>query len=110
LPSLLAVNTTTFPNGSPFAPSFTFPNGARTAPYNLYGPGNYDLDFALVRSIPLRFTEAARLDLRAEWYNVTNHTWFAVASPQLGNAAFGTVTSNASATRKSAQLSARIEF
>ena len=31
LPSLLAVNTTTFPNGSPFAPSFTFPNGARVA-------------------------------------------------------------------------------
>jgi Carboxypeptidase regulatory-like domain len=110
LPSLLAVNTTTFPNGSPFAPSFTFPNGARTAPYNLYGPGNYDLDLALVRSFPLHFTEAARLNLRAEWYNVTNHTWFAVASPQLGNTAFGQVTSNASATRKSAQLSARIDF
>jgi hypothetical protein len=111
-PSLLAATSSTgaFPNGSPFAPSYTFPNGARTAPYNLYGPGNYNLDLALVRSFPLHFTEAARLNLRAEWYNVTNHTWFAVASPQLGNSNFGTVTSNPSATRKSAQLSARIEF
>jgi hypothetical protein len=100
----------TFPNGSPFAPSYTFPGGARTAPYNLYGPGNYNLDVALVRSFPLHFTEAARLNLRAEWYNITNHTWFAVASPQLGNAAFGQVGPNAAATRKSAQLSARIEF
>jgi hypothetical protein len=100
---------TLIPN-SPFAPSFTFPNGARTAPYNLYGPGNYNLDLALVRSFPLHFTEAARLNLRAEWYNITNHTWFAVASTQLGNASFGTVTANPSATRKSAQLSARIEF
>jgi len=108
-PSLLAVNST-YPNGSPFAPSYTFANGARTAPYNLYGPGNYNLDLALVRSFPLHFTEAARLNLRAEWYNITNHTWFAVASTQLGNAAFGTVTSNASATRKSIQLSGRIEF
>ncbi|HXS11678.1 MAG TPA: carboxypeptidase-like regulatory domain-containing protein [Acidobacteriaceae bacterium] len=95
---------------SPFTPSFTFANSPRTAPYNLYGPGNYNLDVALVRSFPLHFTEAAKLDLRAEWYNITNHTWFAVASSQLGNANFGTVTSNPSATRKSAQLSARIEF
>jgi hypothetical protein len=95
---------------SPIAPSFTFPNSPRTAPYNLYGPGNYNLDLALVRSFPLHFTEAARLNIRAEWYNVTNHTWFAVASTQLGNSNFGTVTANPSATRKSAQFSARIEF
>ena len=95
---------------SPFTPSFTFPNAARTAPYNLYSPGTYNLDLALVRSFPLHFTESARLDLRAEWYNVTNHTWFAIASTQLGNSNFGTVTANPSAPRKSAQLSARIEF
>ena len=95
---------------TPLAPSYTFPNSPRTAPYNLYGPGNYNMDLALVRSFPLHFTETARLNFRAEWYNITNHTWFAVASTQLGNSNFGTVTSNPSATRKSAQLSARIEF
>jgi len=95
---------------SPFAPSFTFPGGARTAPYNLYGPGNYNLDLSLVRNFPLHITEASRLELRADWYNITNHTWFAVASTQLGNSSFGTVTSNASATRKSVQLEGRISF
>jgi hypothetical protein len=108
-PSLLAA-TTAFPNGSPFAPLYTFANGARTASYGLYGPGNYNLDLALVRSFPLHISESSRLNLRAEWYNVTNHTFFAVASSQVGNAAFGTVTNNLSATRKSIQLSGRIEF
>ncbi len=108
-PALLAINST-YPNGSPFAPSYTFANGARTAPYNLYGPGNYNLDLSLVRNFPLHITEASRLELRADWYNITNHTWFAVASTQLGNANFGTVTSNASATRKSVQLEGRITF
>lgn len=93
-----------------YAPSYTFGNAPRTAPYGLYGPGNYNLDLALVRSFPLHFSEAARLDLRAEWFNITNHTWFAVASTQVGNANFGQVTSNANATRKSAQLDARITF
>jgi hypothetical protein len=43
-------------------------------------------------------------------YNVTNHTLFSVASTQLGNASFGTVTNSPIATRKAAQFSARIEF
>ena len=92
------------------APAFTFSNSPRTAPYNLYGPGTYDLDIALVRSFPLHITESSRLNLRAEMYNVTNHTWFAVSSTQLGNGSFGTVGPNSSATRKAVQLSGRIEF
>lgn len=95
---------------SSYVPSYTFGNSSRTAPYNLYGPGNYNLDLALVRSFPLHFNEAAKLNLRAEMYNVTDHTQFAVASTAVGNANFGTVTSNPSATRKSVQISARIEF
>jgi hypothetical protein len=108
-PSQLAA-TTAFPNGSPFAPLYTFANGARTAPYNLYGPGNYDLDIALVRSFPLHLGESSRLNLRAEMYNVTNHTWFAVASPQVGNSSFGEVTTNTNYARRAVQLSGRIEF
>ena len=92
------------------APAYTFGSSPRTAPYNLYGPGNYQLDLALVRSFPLRFTESAKLDFRAEWYNITNHTLFAVASTQVGNASFGQVTQSPIFNRKAAQFSARIEF
>jgi Carboxypeptidase regulatory-like domain/TonB dependent receptor len=108
-PSQLAT-TTAFPNGSPFAPNYTFPNAARTAPYNLYGPGNYQLDIALVRSFPLHLGESSRLTLRGEMYNLTNHTWFGVASTAVGNASFGDVTTNANYNRRAAQLSGRIEF
>ncbi len=106
-PSLLSA-TTAFPNGSPYAPLYTFSNAPRTSPYGLTGPGNYQLDLALVRSFHLY--EAAHLNFRAEWYNVTNHTFFAVASTAVGNSSFGQITSNPSAPRKSAQFSARIEF
>ena len=95
---------------TPIAPAFTFSNAPRTAPFNLYGPGNYDLDIAVMRNFALHITQTSRLSLRAEMYNVTNHTWFAVNSPQLGNGSFGTVGPNANATRKAVQLSGRIEF
>jgi hypothetical protein len=91
-------------------PAYTFGDSPRTAPYGLYGPGNYQLDLALVRSFPLHITEASKLNFRAEWYNVTNHTLFGVASTQLGNANFGQVTQSSIANRKAAQFSARIEF
>ncbi len=97
------------PGAFAYAPSYQFGNVSRTAPYGLTGPGNYDLDLALVRSFPLHF-ENAHLNFRAEWYNVTNHTQFAVASTVYGNSNFGEVAPNPSAARKSAQFSGRIEF
>ncbi|HLJ75811.1 MAG TPA: hypothetical protein VKT75_00280 [Acidobacteriaceae bacterium] len=45
-----------------------------------------------------------------EWYNITNHTQFAVASQAVGNSTFGTGTQSGTLNRKAAQLSARIEF
>ncbi|MGA2569283.1 MAG: TonB-dependent receptor [Terracidiphilus sp.] len=90
--------------------AYQFSDAPRTAPYNLYGPGNYQLDLALVRSFPLHITEAAKLDFRAEWYNVTNHTAFGVASTAVGASTFGQVTSSSTFNRKSAQFSARISF
>jgi hypothetical protein len=92
------------------APNFVFGNTARTAPYNIYGPGNYQLDLALVRNFPLHLGESSRLNLRAEMYNVTNHTLFGVASTVWGASNFGQVTSNPSYNRRSVQLSGRIEF
>lgn len=92
------------------APAYTFGNSPRTAPFGMTGPGNYNLDLALVRTFPLHITESSRFNFRAEWYNVTNHTLFGVANTVFGNSNFGQVTNNTSATRKSVQLSARIEF
>ena len=91
--------------------AYTFGNAPRTAPFGMTGPGNINLDLALVRSFAIHgLGESTKLDFRAEWYNVTNHTFFAVASTQFGNAAFGQVTNNTAATRKSAQFSARLNF
>jgi hypothetical protein len=99
-------------NSSAFqrAPDYTFGNAPRTAAYNLYGPGNYQLDLAMSRSFPLHITEQTKLNFRAEWYNITNHTLFAVASSAVGNSSFGQISQSASANRKAAQFSARIEF
>lgn len=110
--SLTAPNAQQFINPFAFAypGQYQFGNVPRTAPYGLTGPGNYNLDLALVRSFPLKFSESAHLNFRAEWYNVTNHTKFAVASTVYGNSNFGEVAPDTTATRKSAQFSARIEF
>jgi hypothetical protein len=91
-------------------PANVFGNTARTAPYNIYGPGNYQLDIALARTFPLHLGESSRLTLRAEMYNLTNHTLFGVASTVWGNSNFAQVTNTPSYTRRSAQLSGRIEF
>jgi hypothetical protein len=91
-------------------PANVFGNTARTAPYNIYSPGNYQLDLGLARSFPLHLGESSRLSLRAELYNVTNHTFFAVASTVWGNSNFGQVTQSPSYNRRAAQLSGRIEF
>ena len=90
--------------------NFLFGNTARTAPYNIYGPGNYNWDISLRRSFALHLGESSRLSLTADLYNVTNHTQFTVASPVFGNASFGQVSGTQANTRRSAQLSGRIDF
>jgi len=90
--------------------NFQFSDAPRTAPYGLYGPGNYNLDLGMNRSFPLHITESSKFNIRAEWYNVTNHTLFGVASFAVGNGSFGQVTNSPVSTRKAAQFSARIEF
>ena len=106
-------NTVSFIDSNAFiaTPAYVFGNTSRTAPYNLYGPGNYNLDIALVRTFPLHF-EGTKLNFRAEMYNVTNHTKFNVASVTWTPTAssFGQVTADPTATRKAVQLSARLEF
>ncbi len=89
--------------------AYQFGDAPRTAPYNLYGPGNYDLSLAVSRSFPLHLTEASKLNFRAEYYNVTNRTQLGVASTAVGNGSFGQVTQSTIYNRRAAQFSARIE-
>jgi hypothetical protein len=105
-PSNLFINSAAFI----YAPAYTFGNLPRTAPYNIFGPGNYNLDFSLRRSFGLHFTESARVNLQADMYNISNHTQFAVASPVYGNASFGQVSGTQANGRRAVQLSGRIEF
>jgi hypothetical protein len=110
--TLANYTTKSFINSSAFAtaPNYMFGNASRTAPYGLSGPGYYQVDLAMIRSFPLHITESTKLKIRADWFNVTNHTQFAVASSAFGNATFGTVTQSGTLNRKAAQFSARIEF
>ena len=90
--------------------NYLFGDAPRTAPYGLVGPGTYQLDLAMVRSFPLHLTSSSRLNFRAEWYNVTNHTFWSVADTKIDDSNFGTVTPSGSNNRKAAQFSGRIEF
>jgi hypothetical protein len=90
--------------------NYQISDAPRTAPYHLYGPGNYNLDLGMSRTFPLHITESSKFNFRAEWYNITNHTLFGIASTAVGNASFGQVTQSSIYTRKAAQFSARIEF
>jgi len=91
---------------SPYA--YTFGNAARTAPFGMYGPGNYDIDISLRRSFDLPF-ESSHLTLEGDLYNLTNHTQFTVGGTTFGSASFGTVSGQTNSSRD-AQLSLRFEF
>ncbi|HEY5331198.1 MAG TPA: hypothetical protein VIJ79_15055 [Acidobacteriaceae bacterium] len=109
-----SLKTTSFINSAAFmhAPTTAaaplFGNLARTAPYNLYGPGNYNLDISLRRTFQLGI-ENAHLMLQADLYNVTNHTQFGGITTTFGSTTFGTVSSQVNNSRD-AQLTAKIEF
>jgi hypothetical protein len=94
---------------SVWAPSYTFGNAPRTAPYNLYSPGNYNLDISLRRSFALHLSESSQLLLQADMYNVTNHTQFGGIGTTLGSSNFGTVSTQNN-TSRDVQLSGRIQF
>jgi hypothetical protein len=89
--------------------AYQFGNAPRTAAWNIYGPGNYQLDISLRRSFGLRFRDSAKLILQGEIYNLTNHTQFLVSSPQWGNASFGQVSAQANQPRQ-VQLTGRFDF
>jgi Carboxypeptidase regulatory-like domain len=62
-------------NGAAFAdpPLGTFGNLGRNS---IYGPGFWDLDFAVMKNTPI--SERVNLQLRAEFFNILNHPNFAL--------------------------------
>jgi len=91
-----------------------YSNAARTAPYKIFGPGNYQLDMSIRRVFPLHVYNT-RLTIEGDLYNVTNHTQFTVNSSSTtysGTASpgtFGQVIGQTNNPRQ-AQFAARIEF
>jgi hypothetical protein len=55
-----------------------------------YGPGLQNFDFALAKSFP--FTEQTRLQFRADFFNIFNHTNFSNPVNNASNANFGKIT------------------
>ncbi|MCI0390822.1 MAG: TonB-dependent receptor [Acidobacteria bacterium] len=55
-----------------------------------YGPGITNFDLALAKNFP--FTEKFRLQLRADFFNIFNHTNFSNPQNNISNANFGKIT------------------
>jgi hypothetical protein len=55
-----------------------------------YGPGIQNFDMALAKSFP--FSEQKRLQLRADFFNIFNHTNFSNPVNNISNANFGKIT------------------
>jgi hypothetical protein len=82
--------------------------GDRVVPRNLlHGPPWRTLDLSMFKHMPA--TGRARLHLRLEAYNVTNTPSFANPNGQLGNPAFGTITSTVGSARQ-IQIGAKLLF
>ncbi len=89
------------------APStYVFGNEGRNV---LRAPGRNNLNVGLHRRFPLPFRERMALELRAEGYNLFNHTQFARPNAGVGNAGYATITSTAVANRQM-QVALRLEF
>jgi outer membrane receptor protein involved in Fe transport len=76
---------------------------------NLRGPGFFNVDLSLFRTIAI--TETVRLQLRAEALNALNHPNFANPGADISNAAaFGYITSTVGTGERNFRLGARLSF
>ncbi|MGH9663907.1 MAG: TonB-dependent receptor domain-containing protein, partial [Bryobacteraceae bacterium] len=84
--------------------ALTFGNAGRNV---ISGPGLFNLDFSLFRTIAV--SERLRLQLRGEAFGITNTAQFANPGTTLGNANFGYVTGTSGGGRI-LQLGAKLSF
>ena len=96
------VNAAAFSTPDPF----TYGNVGRTLG-SVRGPRLSNLDVSLFKTFAV--TERARLQVRAEWFNVTNSPMFGVPNQAFGNAAFGTISSQRNDPRQT-QIALRLQF
>jgi len=77
-------------------------------PY-VYGPGWYNIDLSVNKSIPIR--ESLRFTFQAEFLNATNHPTFNIGSLAVQSTSFGQTTSgNAFSQARRIEFRANIEF
>ncbi len=106
---------TTYTCGSTSEPNTTYKLGniARSSPYNLHGPGWWDIDTGLRRTFNVRETATLHLTFQfeADVTNTTNSTFFNLSSSTTSNAAFGAVSGqNKSILPRDWQFAGRFRF
>jgi hypothetical protein len=94
-------NTRAFEQPAPY----TFGSAPRTLP-NLRGPSYFTTNLSLQRDF--KFTESARLQIRAEAFNLFNRANFQIPGTVLGAQSFGVITSTEDP--RQIQFAARIYF
>jgi carboxypeptidase family protein len=77
-------------------------------PY-VYGPGWYNMDFSLNKTVPIR--ESIRFTFQAEFLNATNHPTFTIANLSVQSPSFGQSTNgNAFSQARRIEFRANLEF
>jgi hypothetical protein len=95
-------NTADFVQPTPY----TFGNSGRDI---LYGPGFQEVNVSLAKAFRLTFLgEAARIQIRADSYDLLNHPNFGMPNASIGSATQGTITT--ALTNRNIQLGARLTF
>ncbi len=82
------------PAGFALPASYTWGSETRN---DLVGPPSKDLDLSVFKDIPLK--ERLKLQFRAEFFNVFNHSNYSTPSSTVTSSSFGLITSTASAGR-----------
>jgi hypothetical protein len=76
---------------------------------NLFAQGTNNISASLFKQFPLGFREGAKLEFRAETFNLFNHVQFGAPNSSIGQSSFGQITSQANNPRV-AQLALKLYF
>jgi hypothetical protein len=87
--------------------AYTIGTAPRVAAYNIYGPGNRDVDVSLRRRFSI--LDRAKVLIQADAYNLFNNVVFGGIGTTYGSGNFGQVSSQSNNSRD-IQLAAKIEF
>ena len=113
-PSIIDPSTGRLSNGpgTSFTGQVLFNDAAGTignTPRNAFdGPGYFDIDASLFKTIKL--TESVKLQLRAEAFNLLNHTNFAITTQYRNISTPGAFNITQTFSPRVVQLAGRIEF